>query len=167
MSRRGIYKYYSTFGIHCKRNGIGLHVKVIPEKLHQQEIQLKQMMSRAERCAKMFLPFGLLSFLKKCKELCDSDENYISTPKYNKDSVTNTTQSQYATIWSSVATSCNYVSPSHVDDDCFICCLMVSYTSKIKKETNDHYQYNMPIALYFNFPNQGIAVGLRPGDIFF
>jgi hypothetical protein len=44
---------------------------------------------------------------------------------------------------------------------------MVSFTLKPNIQNNDPYDYNMPIAVYFCFPHQGIAVGLRPGDIIF
>ncbi len=70
-------------------------------------------------------------------------------------------------VWSSMATSCNYISPSHTDKDAFLSCLMVTHVplgTEMKKQKT---MLNMDVAVYFCFPEQGIAVALRPGDILF
>ena len=60
-------------------------------------------------------------------------------------------------IWSSIAFGWNTFLPAHTDDDFFW-----SATSVI---TDQQFQLNDEVHNFFCFPNHGVAVALRPGDI--
>jgi hypothetical protein len=157
--RTGICKGYSTLGLHANRNSVGMHIKKILAKFAKEEDHLKKMIDRAERYAREFLPFGILSNHETVKELCDSKFHWIDIPEGRSD---------YSAIYSSVATSINYISHTHTDEDGMLSCLFVSFTELSEyKKTGDLYKEDMPIAVYFCFPGEGVAVGLRPGDILF
>jgi ectoine hydroxylase-related dioxygenase (phytanoyl-CoA dioxygenase family) len=60
------------------------------------------------------------------------------------------------------------VAPAHTDEDAFLSALMVSYVSEKNLDNkNTNYEYDMKVANYFCFPESGIAVALRPGDVLF
>jgi hypothetical protein len=71
-------------------------------------------------------------------------------------------------MWSSLATTFNYIAPAHIDEDSFLSALVVSYVPKNLKHLRHYkYKHDMEIAVYFCYPTLGICIGLRPGDILF
>ena len=77
----------------------------------------------------------------------------------DKSSITlSSNQTRFQSVWASIATSFNYVSPAHCDEDSFLSCLMVSYFPSNHPEKTFAYKVDMPIALYFCIPEYSIAV---------
>jgi hypothetical protein len=151
--KTGISYQYATFGVHALRFG-GLAMKDVKEGCGKEYLRILKLKSRAEFFAKMYLPFRVLTALNSCKEqLCDT---FSPDPRQNFQEC----------IWTSMAMSVNYMSPAHTDEDGFLGCLTVSYVPK-NWEGKFMYSADMPVACYFCFPLQGIAVGLRPGDMLF
>ena len=112
------------------------------------------MLSRVFQFAKEFLPPGLLNNLRQVKEVVN-DKVSLKDDGFNS-------------VWSSLATSCNYASPAHTDKDAFISCLLVSHKPS-SYNTRQKYLYTMDekICCHFVFPLYGKAVALRPGDMLF
>ena len=84
-------------------------------------------------------------------------ERKFPTMKTNNDDKPADGQKQ-ASFFASVASAQNYCSPAHIDDDFFLCMLTI-HTDRTEI-TNDMY-----VAQYFCFPEVGVAVALRPGDM--
>jgi hypothetical protein len=157
--RQGYSTKYATFGTHCNIFGGGLTNKVAKKTEARYEKQLKCMMNRGAELAKKYFPLGLLSTHEKNKKMCEDNNFYVDIPKNH---------SQYSTIWSSVATTFNYVAAAHTDEDAFLSALLVSYVpNDTLTNKNIKYDYDMKIANYFCFPVSGVAVALRPGDVLF
>ena len=105
--------------------------------------------------AKAFLPTGLLSQLKHIKKMVN-------------DTVAINNEQDFNSVWASIATSCNYVSPGHTDKDAFLSCLICSHVPKeISTNTKHFYKMEDKVACYFEFPEYGRAVALRSGDVLF
>jgi hypothetical protein len=67
-------------------------------------------------------------------------------------------------IFAAIANAMNYVSGAHQDIDFFLSFLTVNVCGLTTKE-NPKYRLDSPVAHYFIFPEQGVAVALRPGDM--
>lgn len=155
-SKTGICTKYATLGAHCSRNKPGIHCTKIHECCIDSYNHIKKMLRRGEFFGKMFLPFGLMSTVRAMKK-------YIN----NKTSI-QSDKDCFSSVWASVATSFNYVSPSHQDKDAYLSCLMVSFVpSNHQMDKNFYYEKNLKPALYFCLPEYNIAVALRPGDVIF
>jgi hypothetical protein len=103
--------------------------------------------------AKMHLPFGLLSRVRNLKILNGDSSSFSlkdECPQINE--------------WASIATLFNYITPVHKDKYTFLSCLTVSYMKKGTKEIEKKLDYDMPIAVYFCFPEIDTAVALYPGE---
>ena len=85
-----------------------------------------------------------------------------------KDTVSINDDDAFNSVWASLATLFNNTSPAHVDKDAFVSCLIYLYVPK-KLRSRDKYYYLMDdeIACHFMFPEYGIAIALRPGDVLF
>jgi hypothetical protein len=111
------------------------------------------MVQKAEHCAQNVLPSAVINALKRTKE--KFEWNCIMTTK------TNDIKKDENILWSSVATSYDYASATHTDKDFFLSMLTVTTS---EHTISNQYVYDQPIALYFNFPELGLSIGLRPGD---
>jgi hypothetical protein len=155
--RQGLSSNYATFGTHSNRFKAGLSTKVALNDNGDEEIVMNQFFRRAELFAKKYLPYGMVHCMKECKEMCNDNWRYEQLNK---------TETKPLLTWSSIATSCNYISPAHTDEDAFMSTLFVShYKKKGNIGENAQYELNQNIALYFCFPTAGVAVALRPGDV--
>lgn len=157
--RKAVATHYGTFGTHANRNSGGNHVKIVKDKNLNDELHLKKMLNRIVHYAKQFLPFGMLSILKNAKSMTGDKNTYASIPKLHL---------QYSTIWSSMASTFNYMCPAHTDEDSFLSALLVTHVPQ-EKENNRYMNYETiaEVAVYFCYPTLGIAIALRPGDILF
>jgi hypothetical protein len=155
--RNGVCTQYATFGIHAHRYKSGLGEKKVNENCLADYGHLKKMIKRMEFFASAYLPFGLLSSLRHGRQVVGDRVDIHQSSRQHSQSV-----------WSSIATSFNYVSPAHVDKDAFLSCLTVSYAPQ-PPDTSVKFRYkmDMPVAVYFCFPQYNVAVGLRPGDVLF
>ena len=152
----GLSTQYATLGAHCKRYGKGFSFTNIDKQyLDEYTYIRKKMLQRVLSLAKQFLPTGMLSQLQVIKATV-------------KDTVSLNDDDAFNSVWASLATSFNYTSPAHVDKDAFVSCLLCSYVPK-KLRNREKYYYSMDeeIACHFMFPEYGIAIALRPGDVLF
>lgn len=153
----GLSNNYTTLGAHCNRYGKGFTFSNIhPDYMMEFNHVKNKILKRVFNFAKQFLPTGLLSSLKEIKQLVG-------------DSVSiNGDGDDFDNVWSSLASSCNYVSPAHTDKDAFISCLLVSHKPSDYQQNKKHfYSIDDKVCCHFIFPEYGIAVALRPGDILF
>jgi hypothetical protein len=155
--RTGFSSKYATLGVHTQRGKRGLSEKKIHECCKNDYAQVKGMLRRVEHIAKMYLPFGVLSCLGIAKTLVGDNISLNTTDGSGENNG----------VWASIATSFNYVSPSHVDKDAFLSCLTVSYCDEKMKGKKQLYELNQLVAVYFCFPELNIAIGLRPGDVLY
>ena len=159
VERSGISSRYTTMGVHCNRNKPGLSNSKIPPECAIEITHINKMLNRGLHFAKMCLPFGLFDTLKKVKWIANNKSSFLKKEKLSNE--------QMNIVWSSMATSCNYISPSHTDKDAFLSCLMVTHVPSGTEMKKQKTILNMEVAVYFCFPEQAIAVALRPGDILF
>ena len=68
-------------------------------------------------------------------------------------------------IWGSLACGRNYCLNSHLDDDFFYSLSAIASPCGLRLDI-DRYSMDAEVCNYFTFPEQGIAVALRPGDMF-
>jgi hypothetical protein len=158
--KTGFCNSYATIGAHARRGGRGMSVTDASKiKCCQESFNhLNQLTKRMEFFGKQVLPFGLLSTIKDVRQSVNDTMSLTSTTGGEE------------RIWASLATSYNYMSPAHVDDDAFLTVLTVSYVPYIFRNKKYFYKdhiNDLPVACYMCFPELGIAVGLRPGDVIF
>jgi hypothetical protein len=67
-------------------------------------------------------------------------------------------------IWPSFSQALNTYLSAHTDDD-FFYSLMTTACSHALRDDIDQYKLHAEVSNYFVFPEQGIAVALRPGDM--
>jgi hypothetical protein len=67
-------------------------------------------------------------------------------------------------IWGSLACGKNYYLNSHMDED-FFYSLTTTVLALGLREDIDRYAMDAPVCNYFTFAKQGVAVGMRPGDM--
>ena len=68
-------------------------------------------------------------------------------------------------IWGSLACGRNYYLNSHLDNDFFYSLTTIASARGLQQDI-DRYSVDAEVCNYFTFPEQGIAVALRPGDMF-
>jgi hypothetical protein len=68
-------------------------------------------------------------------------------------------------IWGSLACGKNYYLNSHLDDDFFCSFSTIASSGGLRQDIN-RYSMDAEVCNYFTFPEQGVAVALRPGDMF-
>ena len=151
-TKKAIYSHYATFGVHAKRSSPGLSFKSIEEQLKDDYNAIIRMIQKAEHCASSVLPNSMIQAIKRTKELYE-----WPTFSLTSDGVTK----KESILWSSIATSYDYTSTTHVDKDFFLSMLTVTTSEHLFQEK---YSLRQPIALYFILPELGLAIGLRPGD---
>jgi hypothetical protein len=152
--KSGISSTYAILGATILRGGKGMSFK---HPVKSEDLQhCYAMLNRMEFFAKMWLPFGLLSTLNESKNVCNDNATLLGNDRGKRG------------VWASIASSYNYVSPAHVDEDAFLSCLTVSFISEsCDRKIKHRYELEMEIALYFCLPKYGVCVALRPGDIIF
>jgi hypothetical protein len=131
--KTGFCERYATIGAHARRGGRGISVSN-PDKIKccaESLNHLKKMVKRMEHFGTMVLPFGLLSTLRTIRQSVNDTV-----------SLTSLTDGEER-IWASLATSYNYMSPAHVDDDAFLTALTVSYVPELKMHQRYYYCNNL------------------------
>jgi hypothetical protein len=154
--RNGVALKYATLGAHAQRGRPGVSVKKIHKCCQRDYKHLQKMLRQKEFLAKHSLSFGLLSTIRNIKERVGDNVCLHDSSK-----------AEDWSIWASVATSYNYVSPSHTDEDAFLTCLTVSFIPHDNNNQKFMYGPEMPVAVYFCFPEYKVTVGLRPGYVLF
>jgi hypothetical protein len=67
-------------------------------------------------------------------------------------------------IFGSLASGKNHYLNTHMDEDFFYSLTTVPSAYRLREDI-DRYWIDVEVCKYFTFPEQGIAVALRPGDI--
>jgi hypothetical protein len=161
--KSGFSEKYVTIGAHGSHFEKGIHIKKLKGKEAEfHEPHLKKWFGRVKKIAKEYLPSGLLSSLMISKFIVDDTINYdYNDGKKNNDKFNKS-------IWASMASSYNYISPAHTDNDSFLSCLTTTLYP-INEPRNGKYIYpdKTKICCYFCLPGVNTAVALRPGDVLF
>jgi hypothetical protein len=151
-SKDAVYSHYITLGAHAKRGSHGISLKSVKKTLKDEFDAVIKMVQKAEHCSKSVLPSAIIKAVKRTKDLFEwTSFGCNLNQKERTESI----------LWPSVATSYDYTSSAHIDSDFFLSMLTVTNYEHTKDQK---YVMNQPIALYFVFPELGVAVGLRPGD---
>jgi hypothetical protein len=141
---------YTTIGLKPNRASKGI-TDSWPKKLsgHDRRKKITNLMTRCEEVAKGYVRSNELRGLRIAQLLGEwpEIEGVASQP-----------------IWGSLACGKNYYLNSHVDEDFFH-----SLTTMVSEgglhHNIDRYDMDAAVCNYFTFPEQGIAVALRPGDM--
>jgi len=140
---------YALYAMHPQRGGKGIKLCAEAKKLDPKEqLDVIDFVAKAENMLAEYLPTTVLSNLNLSMTVSDWEK--LSDEDRNKSS----------SLFTGVTCSCNYFSLSHLDDDFFISALtcVVDHVAKNATTTDDE------VATYFCFPEQGRAIGVRPGD---
>jgi hypothetical protein len=107
-------------------------------------------MNRCEELAKGYLPSDALQGIENARKVGNwhSIKTGASPPK----------------IWSSLAIGLNYYLNSHTDQDFFYSLTTIASAHGLQEHI-DRYSMETQVCNYFTFPEQGIAVALRPSDM--
>jgi hypothetical protein len=161
--RSGFSENYFTIGAHGSHFERGIHIKkLIGKGVEIHEPHLKKWFGRVKKMAVEYLPRGLLSSLMISKFIVDDKINYDYNALKNSNGKFN------RSIWASMASSYNYISPAHTDNDSFLSCLTTTlYPAAEPRNGKYMYPYKSDICCYFCLPGVNTAVALRPGDILF
>jgi hypothetical protein len=152
--RDGISSEYAYFGVTIPQGQRGTALR--HPVLRKDYDHFGKMLKRMQFLATAWLPFGILTILKEVKKMCNAEASFDNC------------NNGFNEIWSSIATSYNYISPAHVDKDAFLGCLTVSHVPTKCKDANKYkYEMELPPAVFFCFPEHGQAIALRPGDVLF
>ncbi len=140
---------YATVGLKPNRGCTGVS-EIWPKMLSTIDRDaIRKLMRRCEETAKRYLPSNALRGLRMAQLLGDWME--ISGVTTNP-------------IWGSLACGKNYFLNSHVDEDFFYSLTTVASECGLHKQI-DRYMIDAEVCNFFTFPEQGIAVALRPGDM--
>ena len=171
-AKSGFSEKYVTVGAHGSHFETGMHIKKLSGKNKEfHEPYLKKWFGRVKKIAKEYLPFGLLSRLSISKFIVDDNMTY----DYKKEKLCEDEQMPKSvwekmpkSVWASMASSYNYVSPVHTDNDSFLSCLTTTLYPKAEQR-NGRYKYpdHCEICCYFCLPGVNTAIALRPGDVLF
>jgi hypothetical protein len=107
-------------------------------------------MKKCEELAKGYLPSDALRGIEKARLIGNWHKIQTGASPPN--------------IWSSLAIALNYYLNVHTDQD-FFYSLLIMASAHALQEHIDRYSMEAKVCNYFTFPEQGIAVALRPGDM--
>ena len=112
---------------------------------------VKKIMMRCQDTAIGYLPSRDLRGIQMAKLLVEWQEiKGVTSPSH--------------AIWASIACGKNYYLNSHTDEDFFYSMTMITSEQGLRHDI-DRYKMDAEVCNYFAFPEQGIAVALRPGDM--
>jgi hypothetical protein len=167
---------YSTTGIAANRGGHGIVQCKFAEKDVDAYNRLVKMMKRCQELAAGYICCGLLQGLADVMNISKCPTVRTTPRKEKKEAPAASTTSpsgspcpakekkQAPTIFAALANAINYWSPAHLDPDFFLSLLTVNVEGLVSKDTPE-YRVDAPIVHHFVFPEYGIAVALRPGDM--
>jgi hypothetical protein len=140
---------YTTVGLRANRGSTGI-AESWPKTLSTfDRTRICKLMNACEEVAKGYIPSHEMRGLRIAQLLGKWQEISGVAPQ---------------PIWGSLACGKNYYLNSHLDEDFFY-----SLTTVVSElglhSSEDRYDMNATVCNYFTFPEQGIAVALRPGDM--
>jgi hypothetical protein len=159
----GSEQWYHTPGAKINRNGRGVTntkpIDIDPKKWND----LMRMMRRAEDISKTYLEKEMIWGVTEAHKRVNWPKVKLSgdeTPAGIDDAARNQLpmMEQGPQIWQQLAVANNVMLNCHKDDDFFVSGVTVLHEC-------DAYTMEDPIVQYFVFPEDGVAVALRAGDI--
>jgi hypothetical protein len=140
---------YTTVGLKPNRGSTGI-TEFWPKKLGRGDKDtIIKLMTRCEEVANGYLPSKEIRGLRIAQLLGEWQEiDGVASPP----------------IWGSLACGKNYYLNSHTDEDFFYSLTTIASEHGLQEKI-DRYSLDAEICNYFTFPEQGIAVALRPGDM--
>ena len=171
-AKSGFSEKYVTVGAHGSHFEKGMHIKKLSGKNKEfHEPYLKKWFGRVKKIAKEYLPFGLLSRLSISKFIVDDNMtyDYKEEKRCEENEIPKSIWAKMPkSIWASMASSYNYVSPVHSDNDSFLSCLTTTlYPNAEPRNGRYQYPHHCKICCYFCLPGVNTAIALRPGDVLF
>jgi hypothetical protein len=141
---------YVTVGLKPNRNSTGITDSWPKTLSEHHRKRICRLMSQCEEVAKGYVSSNEMRGLRIAQLLGEwpEIEGVASQP-----------------IWGSLACGKNYYLNSHLDDDFFYSLSTLASSNGLRQDI-DRYTLDVEVCNYFAFPEQGIAVALRPGDMF-
>jgi len=144
-----IYCSLGHYGLRC---GAGVAERNLPKLSPLNGLRIGKMVKNLEAKIREWLPTHILSGFQEAKELLGLRGMSVN----EKDGHLKRT----AEFFSSVAFGKNVFLSCHLDEDSFYS--VVTIEKRVKEAP---YGMEDPIIVYFCFPEYGVKVGLRPGDV--
>jgi hypothetical protein len=140
---------YTTVGLKANRASTGIR-ESWPKMFSQDDKEeITKLMIGCEEVANGFLPPDELRGFRAAKVLGDWMDLSGAPSRC---------------IFGSLASGLNHYLNTHTDEDFFYSVTTVPSAYGLREDI-DRYQIDVEVCNYFTFPEQGIAVALRPGDI--
>ena len=144
---------YTTVGLKPNRGGPGIS-ESWPKRLSADDRKaIMKLMTLCEDAAKAYLPSDEMRGLGVAQQLlgqwCQMEGRGDAEERW----------------WGSLACGKNYYLNVHVDNDFFYSLTTIASDCRLQEHSTDAYNMQTEISNYFAFPEQGVAVALRPGDM--
>jgi hypothetical protein len=140
---------YTTVGLKAARGHPGI-TECWPTKFEEHhKDQVERLIKNCEECAKGYIKSHDLRGIEVARMLGGWRERKGGTSKQ---------------VWGSLACGKNHYLNSHTDED-FFYSLTTTASSYGLLQNTDRYRMDAEVCNYFTFPEQGLAVALRPGDM--
>jgi hypothetical protein len=159
---------YSTTGMIANQGGHGINVCKFKEMDTWAYGRLVNMMKRSQGIATGYICCALLQGLTEVLSIakCPTMDK-TKTPRTKKKNTLGkekTEEEPRPTIFAALANAINYWSPAHTDQDFFYSLFTINVAG-VTTVANPTYPVDASIVHYFVFPEYGIAVAMRPGDM--
>jgi hypothetical protein len=158
--RDGVFENsYSTTGVRANRGGHGIISCKFGDKQPEHWNRLIKMMKRCQGLVAGYLPHGVLNGLT---EVIGLSEFKAPTPKVGESPKKK--KKAAPAMFAGLANAMNYLSPAHTDEDFFYSVFTANVKGVLTKDAPS-YSWDAPIIHFMCFPEYGVAVALRPGDV--
>jgi hypothetical protein len=149
---------YVCPGVKVNQGGKGC-ISERPEKIKKEDWNnLVKMIKSMERVTSPYIEKQSLRGLGLAKDLIDWDVMEHENDSHSDSKQNGDDDNKSPHIWQQAAFGRNIVLNSHTDEDFFLSCLTVLWSRK-------DYPFKCKPVQFFVFPEDGVAVALRPGDI--
>jgi hypothetical protein len=140
---------YSTAGLKANRGGAGI-LDSWPEKLSKNDKkQIIKFMNACQDVADGFIPSEHLRGIQIAKCILQWQQMEGCGKRC---------------VWASFSDALNTFISAHMDDDFYYSLLTLASAHALRQKI-DRYELSADVSNYFVFPEQGIAVAMRPGDM--
>jgi hypothetical protein len=141
---------YATTGAQPGRNKRGVHQSSFAKSHLSSWNYLVKMVKRKEKLVKQYTAHNLLRGLAAAKA--------VGQWATMEPAASGTASTKGATIFPALASARNYYSAAHDDPDFFLS----AFSVYVERES---YILEMDVAQHFCFPEVGVAIAIRPGDL--
>jgi len=144
---------YFWLGSAPNRAAVGINTSRWPKKLKSKSKKnLLALFDQMNIKASQYIDSSVLSGLRNAVKMMQTDYTFKGTHQDN--------------IWPGIAMGKNTYASAHVDKDFFYSLAIVHSTDKESRtEDGSSYKLDCPPAAYFMFPERGVGITLRPGDM--